>query len=384
MQKRKTMFYRLTPALQPYAWGGYDFIPALLGKSADGTPHAELWYGDHPQAPAHIEDSGQTLPLDQWLTRHPEALGAERKLPFLLKILDVRLPLSIQLHPDKARARAGYAREIRENTPENKRNYVDDNHKPESMVALSEFWLLHGFAPLDVIRANLQSRPSLAPLADLITQHGLHTAYAHILRAPQQTLAAWLHPLLDTPAPAVRSANPDYWLHHTVRAMAIPRDTLDAGLLSFYLMNIVHLQPGEGIYQPARLPHAYLYGQNVELMAASNNVLRAGLTPKHIDIEELLAVIDTTPVTPDILPQSTHYPAPVDDYTLHTLRLNKGESAPWQNSRAAILLAIDGVITLTAPDISLTLKAGEAAFMCAGTRCTLHADSSTYLAIASY
>lgn len=388
------MIYRLHGAIQPYAWGGYDYIARLLGQTPDGQPKAELWFGDHPQAPALIENNGERQPLDQWLARHPEALSAQSRkrfgdrLPFLLKILDVRLPLSIQLHPDKAQAEAGFAREEAANIPAAKRNYPDDNHKPEMMVALSDFWLLHGFADPATISARLAARPSLAPIAQLIAAHGLHEAYARIMRASQAELAAWLHPLLDAPAPAQLSDNPDYWLHHTVRSMAIARDALDPGLLSFYLFNIVCLHEGEGIFQGARLPHAYLLGQNIELMAASNNVLRAGLTPKHIDIPELLAVIDSTPVTPAILPPAPagslhHHPAPVDDFILYTAHLPESQTLDWQATEATILLNLEGALRMTDGAQTLTLARGEAAFLLPGSRVHIAAEAAARFALAT-
>lgn len=379
------MIYRLHPALQPYAWGGHDYIPALLRQPPDGTPKAELWYGDHPQAPALIEDRGQTRPLNEWLAAHPQAISAQSRarygdrLPFLLKILDVRLPLSIQLHPDKTQAEAGYTRETQQNTPAAQRNYVDDNHKPESMIALSDFWLLHGFAPQADIETRLAARPSLVPLLKHLQQQGLAATYAHIMHASQNQLAAWLHPLLEQPAPQHTSADPDYWLHYTQRAMNIARDALDPGLLSFYLFNIVQLHEGEGIFQRARLPHAYLRGQNIEIMAASNNVLRAGLTPKHIDIPELLRIIDNTPVTPHILPQADHYPAPVDDYTLRTIHLNHPQTWQYHARQASIILTVRGSITLGGHH----LHSGEAAFVTAGEHCTLTTPNTAYAVIAS-
>ena len=162
------MIYRLHGTIQPYAWGGHDYIPQLLRREPSNLPAAELWFGDHPQAPSQIGD----------------------RLPYLLKILDVRLPLSIQVHPDKAQAEAGYAREEAAgiNRGAANRNYPDDNHKPESMIALGDFWLLHGFAPPDVIEARLAARPSLATIAHLIRARGVKDAYTHIMQIPRSTV----------------------------------------------------------------------------------------------------------------------------------------------------------------------------------------------------
>ena len=393
------MLYRLHGTIQPYAWGGHDYIPQLLRREPTDQPAAELWFGDHPQAPSTIEADGRQLPLDAWIAENPaRALSAQSRqrfgdrLPFLLKVLDVRLPLSIQLHPDKAQAEAGYAREEAAGIARDAatRNYPDDNHKPESMIALGDFWLLHGFAPLDTIYRRIDSRPSLAPLAALISAHGLLDAYTRIMQATPATLATWLDPLFARPTPQDVSTDPDYWLHYATRAMHIDPARPDPGLLSFYLFNIVYMKEGEGIFQRARLPHAYLRGQNIELMAASNNVLRAGLTPKHIDIGELLRIVDANPVNPAILaPPAPHehaphvYPAPVDDYTLTTIRLPDGMNLPLANSEATILLNLEGRLRVTAGEDSLELRGGEAAYLTPGTPVHLDAHEGCYIVIAS-
>ena len=184
------MIYRLHGAIQPYAWGGHDYIPQLLRREPSNLPAAELWFGDHPQAPAQIEADGVTLPFDTWLQRNlAHALTpASRarygdRLPFLLKILDVRMPLSIQVHPDKAQAEAGFAREEAAgiNHGAANRNYPDNNHKPESMIALGDFWLLHGFAPPEIIEARPER--SLHPHHANPAQHRHHLAQATLGRA---------------------------------------------------------------------------------------------------------------------------------------------------------------------------------------------------------
>ena len=391
------MIYRLHGTIQPYAWGGHDYIPQLLRREPSNLPAAELWFGDHPQAPSQIEADGITLPFNDWLQKNlNHALTpASRarfgdRLPYLLKILDVRLPLSIQVHPDKTQAEAGYAREEAAGISQGaaNRNYPDDNHKPESMIALGDFWLLHGFAPLNTIEERLASRPSLATIAHLIRARGLKEAYTHIMQIPRSTVTTWLKPLLDAPAPRAPCDNPDYWLHETVRLMRIDPLHPDHGLLSFYLMNIVHMQNGEGIFQRARLPHAYLRGQNIELMAASNNVLRAGLTPKHIDLAELLRIVDTDPVRPAIIPPPAGsapytYPAPMDDYTLATTRLPQGEQLLLQSSEATIVLNLEDKLRLREGEQTLELQSGEAAFLTPNSRCELAAHGQAYVVIAS-
>lgn len=396
------MIYKLQGTLQPYDWGGYEFIPKLLGQEPGEKPAAELWFGDHPAAPSLIEVNGQQLPLNEWLPAHAEAVlspaARERfgaRLPFLLKILDVRQPLSIQVHPDKAQAEAGFAQEEAAQIPQNLRNYGDNNHKPESMIALSDFWLLHGFAPLATIEERLADRPSLAPLLVMLQKNGLEEAYRWALHAAPEALREMLAPLLNEdpnpcgPVDVARAANPDYWLNRTVGALKLRPEALDPGLLCFYLFNIVALKPGEGIFQAARLPHAYLYGQNVELMAASNNVLRAGLTNKHVDKEELLRVVDCTPLTPAVIPTPPNgslytYPAPVADYRLESLTLAAGHETHWVSPEVAVLLNLSGRLELSAGSTRLILKPGEAALISAGTPVQLCAgDEPSRLVLAS-
>lgn len=269
------MIHPLTPAIQHYAWGGDTFLKNYCDSTE--TPIAELWYGAHPSAPASIDGT----PLNIWLSKQPTALSAATRqryqtLPYLLKLLDVRLPLSIQVHPSKTQAEQGHR-----SKPE---LYPDASHKPESMCALSDFWLLHGFADNKTIETRLSARPSLAEALEIWRTHDAPEAYRQLLSTDKATLARWLNPILDAPAPPDLH-NPDYWIHAAVRDMHIDRAALDAGLLSFYLFNIVQIKPGEGIFQKARLPHAYLRGQNIEIMAASDNVLRAGLTPKTVTID---------------------------------------------------------------------------------------------------
>ena len=400
------MIYKLHGTLQPYDWGGYEFIPKLLGQKPGAKPAAELWFGDHPAAPSLIEVDGQQLPLNEWLPDHAEEVlspaARERfgdKLSFLLKILDVRKPLSIQVHPDKAQAEAGFAREEEANIPADKRNYVDRNHKPESMIALSDFWLLHGFAPLATIEERLQARPSLAPLLEILQKNGLEEAYRWALHASPEQLRQMLKPLLkkdpmrqilktflkkDTnpcgPVDATRATDPDYWLNRTVGALNLRPEALDPGLLCFYLFNIVALKPGEGIFQAARLPHAYLYGQNVELMAASNNVLRAGLTSKHVDKEELLRIVDCTPLTPAIIPAPPDrnlyvYPAPVADYRLESLTLAANVSSTWSNPEVTVLLNLSGYLKVSSDSTTLILNPGEVALIPDNMRIKLSTDN---------
>lgn len=387
------MIYPLRGAYQHYAWGGTQFLAELTERpDLVGQPSAELWFGDHPAAPAQVYD-GEWQALNQWLPQHQQVFAkttaqAPQQLPFLLKLLDVAAPLSIQVHPNKAQAQAGFAREEAAGVAlhDPARLYRDDNHKPEMMVALSDFWLLHGFAPLDYIAAQLATRPSLQPLQAWIQRDGLAAAYGRILRSDAHTVAQWLLPLLQQTPPNDPN-NPDYWLHETVRIMDMPVAQLDAGLLSFYLLNLVYLQAGQGIEQLAQLPHAYLRGQNIEIMARSDNVLRAGLTPKTVAVDELLRVIIAQSITPHILPAAQHsgwheYPSSVDDFSLSVLHCAAGAHDTYHSPAVSIVLAL-GESQISSAGQTLTLRGGEAALLPAGTRIKIRSTATAQVVFAS-
>lgn len=272
--------FPLLGGVQHYVWGGKDYLPQIvnLKKEADKT-YAEWWLGTHNALPSFVELNGEKIPLHQLLHQQPQLLGEKSRrlfgddLPFLLKILDVAAPLSIQLHPTKAQAEIGFAQENRAGIPLNasNRTYKDPNHKPEMMMALSDFWLLHGFKKKEAIIQSLNTHDSLKDLAKRLEKEELKAFYAHIMQADQMQLSAWLKPIIEKHQhdfATLPLTNPDYWVLYTIQAMNISLTQLDAGLLCFYLFNIVHLQQGEGIFQNAGIPHAYLRGQNIELMAA--------------------------------------------------------------------------------------------------------------------
>ncbi|BCL67385.1 putative mannose-6-phosphate isomerase ManA [Haemophilus haemolyticus] len=380
------MIYKLTGSLQNYVWGGHQYIPQLLNIPAEENQYyAEWWLGAHHSAPSTIEVDGKHVLLTEFLQKNPTALGVQSRasfgdeLPYLLKILDVAQPLSIQLHPTKTQAEIGFAEEnakdIELKAPT--RTYKDNNHKPEMMIALSDFWLLHGFKNKSDIIETLESRSSLAPLAKKLHKQDLHAFYADIMQAEQAQLHQWLSPILLENQTAYEAnnldlTNPDYWVLYTIDAMNISLDKLDAGLICFYLFNIVHLKKGEGIYQDAGIPHAYLRGQNIELMACSDNVIRGGLTPKYVDIPELLKIVDCREVEPKIIssvPQDTRiftYATPAQDFALQNIQYECGEIHHLKAQSASILLVMNGLLNLRSETTALSLKQGEAAFISAG------------------
>lgn len=356
---------KLRGKVQAYAWGGADFLPQLLGYAhTSGEPQAEYWLGTHPSAPSQVLDGETTQPLDHYLRSHQQP-----ELQFLLKILDVRDMLSIQAHPTRQQAEAGFLRENQLGIAltAGNRNYKDASDKPELMVALSEFWLLHGFRRETQILVDLARQPVLAPLQQKLQKEGLAAAFAFALdtgdnqvQSLQQQLAAELlagPPLSDKNTTA-------FWLQRWV--MSHPQAL--NGLLTPWFLNLVQLQPGEAIYQPAGLLHAYLEGQNVELMANSDNVLRAGLTPKHIDAPELLRTCTLNPtrvedyrIRPIFSPDGEQrFVTPFPDFELSEFNSKRSLQLNWRSAAPEILFCYSGIAELEAEDSRLTLQQGDA------------------------
>ncbi len=306
------MFVRITNTPRPYAWGSTTALAQLLGTEPTGEPEAELWLGAHPGSPSIILDPGFPPDLAAWIADDPAAalgpLAASGRLPFLLKILAAASPLSLQAHPTPAQAALGFAREnalgIPLDSPE--RNYRDAYPKPELIYALSPtFDALCGFRPVESARALVNSfldadsrraDPQPQPLEDLL--QSLHSD-----DAPRTTLewllsngagVASLVSLVTELAPSVSGFTLEC---STVEELSVEYPG-DPGIVISLLLNRVRLVQGEALYLPAGNIHAYLEGVGVELMAASDNVLRGGLTPKHVDVAELLSVLDfrTQPV----------------------------------------------------------------------------------------
>lgn len=342
--KNMEQVFPLRGCVQHYDWGGYTFIRELTSQAqADGLPWAEWWLGDHPKGPSTIWWEGRWQPLNEVLAAHASQLLGKRvadrfdgRLPFLLKVLDVCSMLSIQVHPNKQQAAEGFEKEEQAGLPADAphRNYRDRNHKPESMIALTPFWLLHGFRSEEEVAASLDEIPGWQSLKPVLAEAGLAGLYAYIMRAPQgyvNELLAPLHDFLQS-SPSWPESSPHHWAQLAFDAYT-REGQFDRGIFSVYWFNLVFLQPGQGIFQDAGIPHAYLRGANMELMANSDNVLRGGLTPKHIDTEELLDKVLVKPVVPQLIEPlmeadgRRHYPAPVDDYRFDRLCLAAEEAS---------------------------------------------------------
>jgi mannose-6-phosphate isomerase len=260
--------------------------------------------------------------------------------------------LSIQVHPTQEAAIAGYNRENELGIPLNapNRNYKDQNHKPEIMVALSDFWLLHGFAADIETRLNVYD--FLSSFKSDYADGGIKGLYKKIMEMPQQEIHNLLiaHAARILPAYENRELNrdsPDYWAAKAFKTFITNDGHYDRGIFSIYLFNILQLKPGEGIFQGAGMPHAYLEGQNIELMSNSDNVLRAGLTNKHVDIPDLLSNIDFVQTIPSIIAgalNNSHnfYQSHVPDFELHSFLLGSNESKEIEFDGPSIIIIISG------------------------------------------
>lgn len=385
----------LLGTIQHYAWGGCDFIPNLLGLPSEaGMPNAEYWLGAHDSASSHIlHEDGTTSVLSDVIRERPtRTLGPDvarryGRLPFLLKVLDVREMLSIQVHPTKMAAAAGFAREnelgIPLDAPE--RNYKDDNHKPELEVALSDFWLLHGFRPAEQLRGILSQVPEFHSLRPIFERGGYFGLYRHVMEMPRQLANTLLGTLVERILPqfaagALVESSPDYWAAKAVQGKRVKG--YDRGLFSIYFFNLVRLKQGQATFQDAGVPHAYLQGQAIEIMANSDNVIRGGLTSKHVDVPELLRLIKCKGGFPRIIEGRScgnahegFYVSPAHDFCLSKIHLNPGDLYEHTASSIEILLAYSDEATLGCDEEQMLLRKGESLVVFAGTHYRIRALS---------
>lgn len=351
--------YKLQGVIQHYSWGGNTFLPGLLNHSnQEEKPFAEYWLGVHSGGPGVVDlgEGGYTQLINLIGSDKIKHLGGKtfsqfNGLPFLLKILDVKDMLSIQVHPNKERAKKGFEDEVQRGVDLSAphRNYKDQNHKPEVMVALSEFWLLHGFAAN--IEERLHSYTFLNQFLPQFQSGGIKNLYEHLLKLPQETVNQIIAPQAEKIIPLylanqLEKNQPDFWAARAMMNFCVDGQ-YDKGIFSIYLMNILQLQTGEGVFQGTGILHAYLEGQNVELMANSDNVLRAGLTPKHIDIPELLANTSFVVTIPQIIQVSLNngfqeYPCDTSDFLIQRILLTEGEKRELTLTGPSIVLQIKG------------------------------------------
>jgi mannose-6-phosphate isomerase len=387
--------HKLQGAVQHYSWGGASFLPKLLSiENPNHKPFAEYWLGIHAGGPASIEVNQQAVLLSDAIATDPKAALSEPVfnhfggLPYLFKVLDVKDMLSIQVHPTKEYAKVAFEKEeaagIALNAPN--RNYKDTNHKPEIMLAMSEFWLLHGFKSEAKILETLENIAEFQVLVPLYKSEGLKGLYQFLMEMEQAQVDSLLSPVVKR---ALRNKQegkvdrnaPDWWVAKLYENAAgiLP---IDKGVFSIYLFNIVCVMPGQGIFQDAGVPHAYLEGQNVELMANSDNVLRGGLTPKHIDVEELIHNIKFESIEPVIIEGTkpcmgeSVYPAPVQDFGIASITLDGSNSYSYEAESLDMFLVVEGGCVV---NNQLSVKTGEAFVVFPGNKLNIHASGKTLI-----
>ncbi|WP_316743311.1 mannose-6-phosphate isomerase, class I [Streptomyces sp. MK7] len=377
---------RLDNTIRPYAWGSTTAIPQLLGVEPSGEPQAEMWMGAHPGAPSRTTRGTLVEVIESDPKRE---LGAEAvakfgpHLPFLLKILAAGAPLSLQVHPDLRQAQEGYVDEERRQIPVDapQRNYKDANHKPELICALTEFDGLCGFRAPDEAAGLLAALDvdSLKPYVDLLHAHpeeaALREVLTAILTADREEIA---HTVTEAAAACARLGG-----DHAPYAGIAHHYPGDPGVLAAILLNHVRLQPGEALFLGAGIPHAYLSGLGVEIMANSDNVLRCGLTPKHVDVPELLRVVrfeagDPGVLRPEAAPDGEEvYETPIDEFRLSRYVLPEGTTAHDLTLRTPqILLCTAG--SVHAGEHELT--AGQSVFVPAGEKAEVSGAGTVFRA----
>ncbi|GGH37618.1 mannose-6-phosphate isomerase, class I [Microbacterium album] len=361
------MLVPLTNVPRDYAWGSRSLLASLQGRPLAVRPEAEIWFGDHPSDPSDLADgSGRTL--DQWIAQEGAQAGVGGRLPYLLKLLAAAAPLSIQVHPSKAQAEEGFAREA-DLPADAPRNYADDNHKPEMIVALSDrFEALCGLRELEATRRLLAAFGDAAePLRGRLTgPDGLRDAIGWLLSGEASGV-------VDAIVAGLGDAQSTEFAAELANARRIAAVYPgDPGVVVALLMNFVVLHHGECIFLRAGMLHAYVSGLGVEVMAASDNVLRGGLTAKHVDVAELLAVLDPVPgPVPVVLPVTAAngsrgveaFPADVPDFQLLRARVSPGADAVIRPAGPLIVLATAGSLSVSGASRSLDLAPGEAALV---------------------
>ncbi|MEU0006396.1 mannose-6-phosphate isomerase, class I [Streptomyces sp. NPDC006314] len=377
---------RLGNTIRPYAWGSPTAIPHLLGVEPTGEPQAEMWMGAHPGAPSRTTRGTLVEVIEADPDQELGARAVARfgpHLPFLLKILAAGAPLSLQVHPNLEQAKEGYADEERRGIPIDAphRNYKDANHKPELLCALTEFDGLCGFR--DPVRAagllDGLGVDSLKPYADLLHAHpedaALREVLTAILTADPEEMA---HTVAEATAACTRLGG-DYAPYADI-AHHYPGDP---GVIAAMLLNHVRLQPGEALFLGAGIPHAYLSGLGVEIMANSDNVLRCGLTPKHVDVPELLRIVrleasDPCVLRPEASPDGEEvYETPIDEFRLSRYVLPEGGSAhDVTRHTPQILLCTAGSVRAG----ELELSPGQSVFVPAGEKAEISGAGTVFRA----
>jgi len=368
--------FALTNEVRRYAWGSRTAMAEFLGEHSPGAgPEAELWIGTYPACPSRLADGRSLLQL---IDDDPAAaLGAPvvarfgPRLPFLMKVLTIGAPLSLQAHPNTTQAEAGFAAEQAAGVAldDPVRNYRDARHKPEMICALTVVEAFTGFRPIPECLALLDvlSVPELDGLRETLSASGLRGSVSWIFELSDHAVPQIIS-LLKGRAYAVRAGSSARELQWILRlAQDYPQDR---GVILTLLCNFVRLEPGEALYIPAGCPHAYLSGVGVEIMAESDNVLRGGLTAKHVDVVELQRILDFSDARPRVLhgcqDEDGRFRFPTEAQEFDLSRVEVGDEVVLDGGRPTLLLTVEGSARLFGPDGTvLDLPRGRAAFLSA-------------------
>ena len=374
--------YKLKNKIQNYAWGSTSSMPDLFGFSnPENTPMAELWMGAHPKSPSVvIERGGREIPLDKFIEKNPEEiLGAEvcsgfgGRLPFLFKVLAAGSPLSIQAHPNLEQAAEGFQRENEAGIAFDafNRNYKDDNHKPEIICALTEYHAMRGFRKSADIAAGFRKIiiPELEKAVQILDSEpgdaALGKFFTELMHLEVNQKSLLVENALNACGKGIFSGVEERWIKRF--SDLYPEDI---GIVSPLYLNVVTLHPGEAMYLPAGVLHAYLEGTGMELMANSDNVLRGGLTPKHIDVPELMKTLNFVSDDPEILnPEKIteyeyEYRTPAAEFCLTRIELNEDVyKLPVDNygpRLPSIFFCREGSAEVSGENGAVSIKPGEA------------------------
>lgn len=387
--------YRLACTTRDYAWGSKSLIPRFLGTETDGRPQAELWVGAHPGAPSRVAD-GRTLG-DLVAEQAAATLGSRTharfgaRLPFLMKALAAAEPLSLQVHPTSERARIGFAEEEAAGIPIDapERNYRDPFHKPELIFAVTRFEGMAGFRDVDKTATILRlldtpwAEQTARRLTDGPAFQALHTVVTDLLAMGSDALST---ALADIALAAQRAERRGHRGHNPSSRLSLDRTSVereavrvfaqtnalaarypdDPGVLVTLLLNHVVLAPGEAMFLGAGVVHAYTSGFGIEIMAASDNVVRAGLTPKHVDVQELLHIACFTPTPPPLWTPTevsdgvVCFDPPVDEFALY---VGEPPIAGVADEGPRVVLTLDGEVSVHAGGSGARLEQGDALFV---------------------
>jgi len=364
--------YEMKNPIKNYAWGSTTFLSSLSGAVSQSTePQAELWMGTHPQGISEIKCDDVWLSLESFISKHPDFVFGEsyarqfnNKLPFLFKILAIESPLSIQVHPDKDQASDGYERDNQANIPRSahNRNFKDKSDKPELVCALTPLWAMCGFRKYETIRANFLSITDNNELC--LPNQTIHDFFRQLMQLDSTRKHQLIRSALQY---AQTRTDHVHWKWVLQLADSFPKDI---GVLAPLYLNTICLNPGEGLFIQPGVLHSYLDGNAVEIMCNSDNVIRGGLTVKHIDVETLLDIVSTRseefkPIQPQMGQfNEWHYVIPMDSFSLRRFDILKDHPLQRKVNGPEVLLCIKGNLQIHQGNQTLPLQPGRSVFVC--------------------